>query len=210
MPRGEKFPFRFEIDVVDVTANKPDRAKLSRQSRRDAGAPAAARTIAQTGDKTKQSGGTVTDQSPQLQFGQLSKSEKVEKLLKTFRLEEQLKLAVEGFPLLMSTTIRAKNPNMTAEQSVAFNSVVRNVLQSSLKILASDRFAVAERTYTDAELDSLLAFYSTPDGTRIANKMYEEMVENSAQARTFGATVLAPELKRQLRENEVTSGLDLE
>ncbi len=147
------------------------------------------------------------NERPVLQSSDLSKTEKIERLHAILRYPDRMAQQAEAARTLLVTSIRSKNRNMTVDELRTLNGVIREALEASNKILAADIRAIAERSYTDSELESLLAFLSTPEGATIANKMYEQSVELASQSRTFGATILAPEIKRRLRDNEVTRQL---
>jgi hypothetical protein len=117
-----------------------------------------------------------------------------------------------GFEQGMPTIIDAykkQNPNLTMAQTEEILAIVRKTVGDLSPSLETMLIDIYSSHYSDEQIDALYTFYSSQIGSQIVEKEQAVTTAAGLQGKTWGMTVLFPELTRRLQSDEELRGLNL-
>jgi len=137
---------------------------------------------------------------------------KVDKIRDLISRRHEMDSVLGGFEQSIPTIVDAykkQNPNLTMPQTEEMLAIIRNTVADLKPSLEKMLIDIYISQYSDEQIDSLYAFYTTPVGSQIAEKEGAVKMAAGLQGKTWGMTVLFPEITKRFQSDEVLRGLNL-
>jgi|SRR5579859_958101 len=129
-----------------------------------------------------------------------TKQEKIHELIEVTEVSKQMEKALDSLWPLITERGSQANPDIPADVWQRVWVIGREEFSKSLPEVLAQFEKMYDISFTDAEIDALLAFYKTPAGNSVMHKLNELGPQTAALGEAWGAQVSKQVLARLSQE----------